>query len=274
MIGAAVIQINVLLDRLIAWFMIAQEGALAVLYMGNRLMQFPLAIIGISLATVVFPMFSKYVAQNNIKKLSNAIPGALRTALFLALPASVGLAILAKPVIILICQYNKFTNEDAIRTSNVLIAYCSGLWVYILIQLVTKAFYSMSDTKTPTKLAFFAMLSNLILNLLFVPFLQETGLALATSLNAFIHCSVLLYLLQKKLPLYWENIGLFLAKSVLSTIIMALVVISISSYFPPGEKILQRIISVILPVIAGIFVYISSSFILKNQELKHLFCKV
>lgn len=131
--SAAIVQINTLMDSVIAWFMIPGEGALSVLYMGNRLMQFPLSIIGTSLSTAIFPLFTLYAVRGEKDRFGEAVPEALRLCFFLALPASLGLVLLSKPIIFLIYQHNSFTPEDAIRTSHVLAAYSSGLCFYVLL---------------------------------------------------------------------------------------------------------------------------------------------
>ena len=265
MVGAAVVQINVLLDRMIAWFMIPGDGALTVLYMGNRLMQFPLAIIGISLATVVFPIFTGYAIRHQRDKFSKAVPEALRFAFFLALPASVGMAVLARPIITLIYQHNRFTEMDSIRTTHVLIAYCSGLWLYILLQIITKAFYALGNTKTPTKLAMCAMLGNFLLNLALVPFWQETGLAAATAINAFFHCGIMLYILNRLIPLEQHKTMLFLIKSSIATALMAVSVLYAVYLLQHSHVAMQ----VFLSISIAIPIYFLASLVLGLQEVQH-----
>ena len=265
MLGAAVIQINVLLDRMIAWFMIPGDGALTVLYMGNRLMQFPLAIIGISLATVVFPIFTSYAIRKKMDKFGKAVPEALRLSFFLALPASVGMIVLARQIITLIYQHNRFTEVDTMRTTHVLVAYCSGLWLYTSLQIITKAFYALGNTKTPTKLAMCAMLGNFLLNLALVPFWQETGLAAATAINALFHCGIMLYMLNRMIPLEQHKTMLFVFKSVIATALMATSVLYVTHLSCHSHAAIQAFLSIAI----AIPVYFMAALVLRIQEVQH-----
>ena len=264
-LGAAAVQINVLLDRLIAWLMIPGDGALTILYMANRLMQFPLAIIGISLATVVFPLFTQYAVTRD-RKFALAVPEALRLSFYLALPAAVGVMLLANPLVRLIYQYKRFGSAAADRTAVVLVAYASALWLYILLQIVLKAFYSLGDTRTPTRVAIGVVLGNLTLNLLLVPFWAEVGLAMATAVNALGHFVILLYLLQKKAQLHWQGLATFVVKVCLGTAIMGMAVFFSSHYCGSPEKLSGRIGAVLFPVLTGIIIYFLSSVLLNIRE--------
>ena len=264
-LGAAAVQINVLVDRLIAWLMIPGDGALTVLYMANRLMQFPLAIIGISMATVVFPLFTQY-AVNRDRQFTFAVTEALRLSFYLALPAAVGMMLLADPLVRLIYQYRRFSAAAADRTVLVLLAYASGLWLYILLQIVLKAFYSLGDTRTPTRVAIGTVVGNLTLNLLLVPFWAEAGLALATAINALGHFAILLYLLQKQARLHWQGLGIFVVKTGLAVAIMGVSVWAISHYCGSPEKLAGRVTAVLFPVLTGIIVYFLISLSLNIQE--------
>ncbi len=269
LLGAAAVQINVVVDRLVAWFWIPGDGALTVLYMGNRLMQFPLAIIGISVATVAFPWFSRLVARGELSELAKAIPAAMRLTFLVSFPASFGLIILAHPIIALIYGHQQFDQQAVLRTTYVLIAYSSGLWLYILMQIVLKAFYALGDTKTPMIISLCAVLTNLTWNLCLVGIWQEAGLAMATAFNALLQVTVLIWLLQKKIALDWQSTWTMVWKCLLSTCLMC-----IMTYFA-ADMILalihSKILAVCLPVLLGIFVYFGACKYLGIQELNLLF---
>ncbi len=266
--SAAVVQVNTLMDSVIAWFMIPGDGAVTVLYMANRLMQFPLSIFGTSLSTVIFPVFSLYAVRGEKERFGNAVPEALRLCIFLGLPASLGLVILSKPIIFLIYQHNSFTSESAMRTTYVLLTYSCGLCFYILLGILSRAFYALGDTKTPTMVAFVIMLSNIVLNIIIVPFIQEIGLAMTTAFGALVHCICLLFLLQKKIPLSWQGTGIFLSKCILCNIIMSIAVTVSSCFFVYHETLKQRLMAVSIPILLGVLVYTGSAFLLKIKELE------
>ncbi len=269
-LGVAVIQVNILLDRLIAWFFIPGEGALTVLYMGNRLMQFPLAIIGISIATVVFPIFAQYAVQGKKDDLAQAVTDNMKLTFFLSLPCSLGLVLLAEPIVALIYQHNNFSIQDAQRTSSVLLVYSSGIWIYSLLQIITKVFYSINDVKTPVKIASYNVLGNIILNLILVQFLAEMGLALATVLSALINIIILLFLLKKRVDYPWKNSISFIVKTLICGGVMSFLVYKSSQYFHDFSSLESKMIAVFIPVVVGVISYFISSFFLGMKELKRI----
>jgi putative peptidoglycan lipid II flippase len=268
-IGSLVLQISVLLDRLIAWWLIPNPGALTVLYMGDRLVEFPLAVIGISLGTVVFPMFSQHVARGELDKLAQAIPQALRISLFLAIPATVGLVTLAFPLISLIYQHRYFTAEAAFRTSYVLIAYSCGLWAYTLLQIIPRAFYAFGDTLTPMRVANACVVANLFAKLILAIFLEEAGLALATSLGAMANVTILLWLLCRKIPLVWQGFVSFLGKTIFCSLAMGAAVVLAQMCYQYPPHLLGRLLKVSIPVLLGISVYFVASQLLKVPEMEY-----
>jgi putative peptidoglycan lipid II flippase len=269
-IGSLVLQINVLLDRLIAWWLIPYAGALTVLYMGDRLMEFPLAIIGISLATVVFPLFSQHVARHELEALAKAIPQAVRMTLLLSLPASIGLAMLASPLISLIYQHNRFSTDAALRTVYVVIAYAAGLWAYILIHILSRAFYAWGDTLTPMRVSCLCVGINLGCKLLLVLLWQETGLAIATSLGAFLNVALLLRMLRRKITLTWQGMPLFLLKTILACAVMGSVLFLLMVYCAYPLNLWGKIAGVLVPTLLGMAVYFAMIYLLRVPEIKHL----
>ena len=272
--GTAVLQINVFLDRLIAWLMIPYDGALTILYMSNRLVQFPLALIGISLATVVFPIFTSHAARGEFKELAERIPQSLRLTFFFSLPAGIGLMLLANPIISLIFRHNRFTPEASVLTSKVLLVYASALWIYTSLQIVSKIFYSLGDTITPVRVATLCVIGNLVLNLILVCFLQEIGLALATAINAFLNLTILMFFLRKRISMCWKGTGSFLVKIVISAILMSIAVMGVSSLIGAQSHFWGRLLKVMGPVLVGIIVYISSGLVLQIPEANQIRMKL
>ncbi|MFH1037896.1 MAG: murein biosynthesis integral membrane protein MurJ [PVC group bacterium] len=202
-LGLAVFQINTAVDQFLA--MVIGAGAPAALFYGNRLVQFPLGVFGLAFATAALPEMSRLMARDRIEEFKAVFSHALRNVLLIMVPATVGLIVLRRPVIQLLFQRKAFGADSTEATAWVLLFYSLGLPAFAGLKIVTQGFYSCQDTRTPVKVGFSAMLLNLALNLavVFTPWLRvnlrEGGLALSTSLAAFVNAGVLYYLFRKRL---------------------------------------------------------------------------
>lgn len=196
MFGVSVSQINLLLDTLLASFLIT--GSISWLYYSDRLVEFPLGILGIALATVILPNLSKKHATASMQEFSHTIDWALRWAFLIGMPAAIGLIILAQPLLLTLFQYGEFTPYDAHQASLSLMAYGLGLLPFIFIKVLAPGFYARQDIKTPVKIGIIAMISNMGLNIILMIYLAHVGLALATALSAMLNAGLLYYTLRKK----------------------------------------------------------------------------
>ncbi|MDC0181464.1 murein biosynthesis integral membrane protein MurJ [Candidatus Thioglobus sp.] len=194
--GVSVSQINLLVDTMIASTLIA--GSVSWLYYSDRLLELPLALIGIALATVALAKLSNYHALKDTENFIKTINKALIIALIFGFPACLGLILYSKELIITLFQYGEFSVNSAIKTSYSLQAYGSGLMAFIAIKIFAPVFLSRGDTKTPVKAGIVAMVSNIILNLILVQFYGHIGLAAATSLSALLNASILYFYLIKQ----------------------------------------------------------------------------
>ena len=131
------------------------KGSVTWLYYSDRLMQFPLGIFGVALATVVLPHLSRTFAKNDLKKYSFSVDWALKVVFLIATPASLGLFLLSEPLLIALFNYGKFTQYDVIQSAASLKAYSLGLLAFIFIKILASAFYAQKNTKTPVKIAAF-----------------------------------------------------------------------------------------------------------------------
>ena len=202
-IGSSVAQINLLLDTVIASFLVA--GSVSWLYFSDRLVEFPLGVFGIALATVVLPSLSKQHANQSTEDFNHTIDWALRLVMLIAVPAALGLLLLSQPILSTLFQYGEFNTHDSYMSSLSLMAYSLGLPAFILIKVLAPAFYSRQDTKTPMKIAVKAMIANMVLNILFVvPMVfynyeaPHVGLALATSASAYMNAGMLFFALKRQ----------------------------------------------------------------------------
>ncbi len=195
--GSSVAQINLLIDTLIASLLVA--GSVSWLYYADRLVEFPLGVFGIALATVILPGLSARHAESDPAGFSAMIDRALRWVLLLSAPATVGLLLLAQPILTTLFQYGAFTAADTAMAGLALMAYSVGLTGFILVKVLAPGFFARQNTKTPVKIAIVAMVANMVLNGLFVvPWYlsglpgAHAGLAAATAIAAFINGGLLL----------------------------------------------------------------------------------
>lgn len=193
--SVSVTQINLLLDTLFASFLTI--GSVSWLYYSDRLVEFPLGILGLALGTVILPNLSRSHAAEDAAAFSNALDWGLRLVVLIGLPATIGLVLLAEPMLSTLFQYNEFGVSDVHFAGMSLKAYSVGLLGFILIKVLVPGFTSRGDMKTPVRYGVYAMIVSLGLNLALVFPLAHAGLALATSLGAFFNAALLLIKLQR-----------------------------------------------------------------------------
>jgi len=217
-LGLTVTQINTLADDLIAWWFSAspekgadflllgktiayplQRGSVSHLYFAQRLYQLPLGVFGISLATAIFPVMSSFSAKKDFTGLSRTVSKGLRSCLFIAIPATIGLVAIARPLISLAFQHGRFSANDTDMVAWTLLFYALGLCGYFAQQLCTRACYSMQDSKTPMKSALIAVVVNIVLNLTLVWPFGTGGLAAATALCSYLQAVILVMALRRRL---------------------------------------------------------------------------
>lgn len=202
-LGSSVAQINLLFDTLIASFLVA--GSVSWLYYSDRLVEFPLGVFAIALSTVILPSLSRSHANESTDEFSRTVDWALRMVLLIGIPSAVGLFLLARPMLVTLFNYGDFGATDVDMAGLSLMAYAVGLPGFMLVKVLAPAFYSRKDTVTPVRIAIAALLTNIVLNLLFVvPMVlldipgPHAGLALATSLAAWVNAGLLFHMLKKK----------------------------------------------------------------------------
>jgi putative peptidoglycan lipid II flippase len=226
--GSSVVQINLLFDTLIASFLVT--GSVSWLYYSDRLVEFPLGVFGIALATVILPALSRQHASGSAEDYTRTMDWALRLVVLIGLPSALGLLLLAAPLLTTIFLYGEFGQHDVSMAAVSLMAYASGLLGFILVKVLATGFYARQDTRTPVRIGIIAMLVNMVLNVLIVvPWLwlgqaaPHAGLALATSLSAFLNAGLLYRSLSLqgvfRLQPGW---GRFILRVILASLVMAL----------------------------------------------------
>jgi putative peptidoglycan lipid II flippase len=219
--GVSVSQINLLLDTFIASFLMT--GSISWLYYSDRLLEFPLGLFGIAIATVILPALSRNFVNAEGEGFTRTMDWGVKAIFLLGMPAMLGLIVLAKPMLMVLFMRGAFSLEDATMASYSLMAYGAGLLNFMLIKVLAPGYYSRHDTKTPVRYGIIAMVSNMVLNLIFaIPF-GYVGLAIATSLSALLNAG-LLYRglhLQNIYRVSAETLR-FIAKIAVATAVMAM----------------------------------------------------
>jgi putative peptidoglycan lipid II flippase len=273
LLGVSVTQINLLVDTLMASFLVT--GSVSWLYYSDRLMEFPVGVFGLALATVILPSLSKTVALKEMVLFNATLDWALRWVFVVTLPAMLGLILLAIPMLATLFNYGQFSQQDVTMTSYSLMAYAVGLPAFVLIKVLASGFYSRQDTRTPVRIAIIAMVANMTLNLLFIIPLQHTGLALATSLAALLNAALLYFGLRKNntfTPLsHWPRL--------LLQVSVACAVMGGVLWWGAGEapfwfnaSIFERVTGLFLWIFLGMAIYGASLFLvgfrLEQMELR------
>lgn len=222
--GVSVSQINLLLDTLIASFLMT--GSISWLYYSDRLLEFPLGLFGIAISTVILPTLARHhvsrhdnSAQSEVD-FRNTLDWGVRMILLLGVPAMVGIAILAQPLLLVLFMRGNFGLDDVQAASLSLWAFNAGLLSFMLIKILANGYYARQDTKTPVKIGIIAMISNMGFNLLAIPF-SYVGLAMASAMSATLN-AYLLYggLAKSNVYHFSRKSAVFLVKILLAATVM------------------------------------------------------
>jgi putative peptidoglycan lipid II flippase len=277
-LGLTVTQINTLADDVVALSFSNDQGnplgwgSVSYLYYAQRLYQFPLGVLGISLATAIFPVMSAEAARGDLEALCKTISKGIKGAVFIAIPATAGLIIVARPLVSVIFERGEFTAGDTKMVAWTLCFYSLGLSGYFSQQIVTRAFYSMQDSKMPAVTAVVAVFVNVVLNLILIWFLGTGGLALSTAVCSYLQVTILIVVLRRRFGhSILKGMTITIVKTLLGTAVMCIagiVVLYLMSDLPAGAcglgfDLLR--LAVVVPLSAVI--YTLASKMLKNRML-------
>ncbi len=250
--GVSVSQINLLLDTFIASFLMT--GSISYLYYSDRLLEFPLGLFGIAIATVILPSLARKHVKSQEKEFESTMDWGVKAILLLGMPAMCGLIVLAKPMLMVLFMRGEFTLYHVEMASYSLMAYGCGLLSFMLIKVLAPGYYSRQDTRTPVRYGIIAMASNMVFNLILAFPFGYVGLAMATSMSALLN-AVLLYRGLHKAGVYrvsWQT-ALFFIKALLSCSVM----VGLLLYFLPSQEVWlgqafhERALSLLLFIIGG-----------------------
>jgi putative peptidoglycan lipid II flippase len=235
--GSSVAQINILFDTLLASFLVT--GSISWLYYSDRLMEFPLGVFGVALATVILPNLSREYAGESMARFSAMLEWALRLVMVIAVPAAVGLFMLAGPMLTTIFYGGRFGTGDVAMATLSLMAYSFGLLGFILVKVLVPGYFARQDTKTPVKIGIIALLFNMVLNVaIVVPWYRmelpgpHAGLAIATSISSFLNAGLLYRGLRRDgILVHTPGWVRFLLRVVVASAVMAMLLY----YFVPVQ---------------------------------------
>ncbi|EKD55384.1 MAG: hypothetical protein ACD_60C00012G0009 [uncultured bacterium] len=194
--GVSVSQINLLLDTLFASLLIV--GSVSWLYYSDRLMEFPLGVIGVAISTVILPHLSRHHATESKEDFSYTLDWALRCVLLVGLPAAVVFAVISGPLLSTLFQHGRFDGYAVIMAHKSLSMFALGIAPFMLIKILAAGFYAKQDMRTPVHIGIVAMISNMVFNVILIWPFKHAGIALATSLSAMLNSGFLFYFLRKK----------------------------------------------------------------------------
>ncbi|NKF50991.1 murein biosynthesis integral membrane protein MurJ [Shewanella sp. WXL01] len=268
--GVSVSQINLLLDTFIASFLMS--SSISWLYYSDRLLEFPLGLFGIAIATVILPALSKKHVNAEGEAFKHTMDWGIKAILLLGAPAMMGLIVLAQPMLMVLFMRGAFTVEDTQMASYSLMAYGTGLLSFMMIKVLAPGYYSRQDTKTPVRYGIIAMISNMGFNLIFaIPF-GYVGLAIATSLSALLNAAML-YRGLHKLGVYQINASTL--KFALQVMSATAVMVAVIVYYLPSElqwldwAFSQRALTLGALIIGGATVYLLS-LVAFGVRIRHL----
>jgi len=196
-IGMAATQINVFVNTVLATG--EGTGAVSWLDFAFRLMYLPIGLFGVSIATAATPAISRMVAERDLGRIRSTLAGALGLMFFLNVPATVGLVVLARPIVAVIFERGEFTAADTLATAAALQLYAIGLVGYSIVRIISPTFYALQRSRIPVMVSAGSVIVNVALNLMLVDLLGYRGLALGTSITAIINATVQVWLLRREI---------------------------------------------------------------------------
>ena len=268
-LGLAAVQINVVVNTSLA--ATQEQGAVSWLQYAFRLMYLPIGLFGVSIATAALPDLSRQATDADKSAMRSTISSSLRMMLMLNVPATVGLIVLARPIVELILEHGKFTSHDTTATALALMFYAPGLLGYSAVKIASPSFYALRDSRTPVLISIASVMLNLALNLVLVSVLGYRGLALGTAIAAMFNAVVLLVLLGRRIGgLEGARVGTALLKIVVASAVMGAAALATSRWLEaivPGEQWYLRMTQVFGAIVAGVIVLIGGARLLRISEL-------
>ncbi len=285
-LSTAIFNVNQLVDVVVASYFIPIEvGAVPALRFAQRLIQLPTGIIGVALSTAILPILSQYIKKGNAGSKEIEVMSAFRFAMFLTVPASLGLFFLGDDIIMLLFYGGQWTEESTLVTWQALRFYLLAIPLYSLNKILISIFFAFKDTKTPLRSMVVSTSCNFVMNISLVHWLAHGGIALSTAITAAIHFLQMMFYLQKKhISLPWEKFRDFLRRSLILWVILGAFLFFVDTYLTElsyhwGSQLMQAFGSTqwpryrIVPKVfigtgGGLLLYLTAASVLKNKEMQ------
>ncbi len=279
-LGAGVVQINVCLDFLLAYW--AADWAPSALTYADRILYLPMGVVATAFGTVLLPTFSRHFAAGDTPTLRNTLRSSLTDLSLIMVPAAAGLAFLAGPIVSVLYERGNFDAQATVRTARALACYAPGLFVFGIHKVLNPLFYGMHDTRTPMRVSAFGVLLNLTLNLLFVltwpTEWKHAGIAVSTVISSAVASILLARLARRRIgPVGWDRVRATVGRALLASVVMGLAARwtwrtssegLMQHALLPGE--LSRIVALSLSMASAAAVYFAGIFLLSPSETKRL----
>ncbi len=272
-IGAAAVQVNVLVNSNFASSISTEtgDGPVSWLNFAFRLMQFPIGVFGVAIATATLPAISRSAARKDVKEFRHTLASSIRLAFLLTIPSAVGLIVLGRPIIELIYERGHFGPTDTQHAAAALAFYAIGLAGYAAVRILAPAFYAINDARTPMMISLLSMATNFVMNWMLVGVLQERGLALSTSAVALMNFALLYLIMRRRVEgIEGRRTAVAVGKILAASAVMGITCWVISSAIgkTAGFSFAARMMNVLASVSAGAGVFYLVASALGVQELK------
>jgi putative peptidoglycan lipid II flippase len=265
MFGVAVVQLNFLVETSLASLL--TTGAVSALNYAWRVMLVPQAVVAQSVATAAFPTFADQYSRGQLQQLRSSLSIIVRSIFFIAIPAGVGLLVLSEPIIQLVFQRGRFTEDSTVLVAAALSAYALGLIGHSGVEILVRAFYALHDTKTPVLLGVLSLAINLVMSLALINVLGVTGLALANTTAALIEMTLLIAVIRRRLSgLDDRRLALSALKTTVAAVTMGVVVWGFLGAAASAGVVLRTLGGMAV----GAAVFFGAAWLLRIEELRWL----
>ena len=264
LISTAVLPINNLVSTRLASGM--GDNAVSAMEYAYKLYVVISGVFTYAIGNIIFPEMSRASADDNKEEYKEIINKAMRMMIYILIPLTIGITIFSKDIISVIYERGEFTAESTLITSSILTFFSVGIIGSGIVEVMNKAFYAKQDTKSPLIAGIIMIIINVILCVTLSKFLDVKGLALATSITAIVNAITLMYIANKNVKIITKELGTFIAKVVISALVMGVVVYLLNNYLQASSLI--NIFRMIIGAVMGVVTYYLMTYLLKANEIK------
>ncbi|MEM1223386.1 MAG: murein biosynthesis integral membrane protein MurJ [Verrucomicrobiota bacterium] len=269
LLGAAILQLNILVSRLLAFSL--DESATSILYLASRLMELPLGVFTLAVVTVFFPLMAKAFAERDEKTYTDALLSSMRLVMAISVPAGVGLIVLGQPIVSTLFQWGAFDNADVAATVPLIAIYGFGLPFYSVATLATRGLHAGKEMKAPVRVAIICLLVNALSGLVLMQFFGASGLASANVIAAVIQSVLLWRYLSDGHPLFqFIKLKKSLLQILAAGMAMGLFCLLINLFFTilgiPENTLRLVLVFIIIPSAAAL--YFTLLLLLRFEDMK------